>query len=330
MIFYRNKRSDDPYIELWSRKEWLHPIENADTMKFPLIITVEPTNACQNKCIYCSRQLMDRKVGYMTLNRMELIAKEAGENNAAIRHGGFGEPLMHPKIVDIIAICKKYNVLATIFTNCNLLTEDMMRAFVDLGLDEIRFSSSGITPEEHNRIRRNSDYHRDFDKKLKMAYEVRQKMGATRPFLTLYTNVIDYDSEMFTRNIKNYKRKYLRYADKIDIDLTMFSRVKGLDHVKALYKAQKVEEVYKKCVTLFLKMIVHWNGDTFACDRVYNYQDEYYLGAVGRDGFTIKKGYHSGKMSHLRKMLSYTKNHADFILCKDCYSNTRKWDKNNK
>jgi wyosine [tRNA(Phe)-imidazoG37] synthetase (radical SAM superfamily) len=326
MIFYKNKRNDDPYIELWSRKEWLDPIENADSMDFPLIITVEPTNACQNKCLYCSRQLMDRKIGYMTLENLELIAKEAGENNAAIRHGGFGEPLLHPKIVDIIEICKKYNVLTTIFTNCNLLTEDMMGAFVDLGLDEIRFSSSGITHEEHNRIRRNSDYHRDFDEKLTMAYEVREKMNATRPFLTLYTNVIDYNNDIFEKNIESYKQKYLKYADKIDIDLTMFSRVKNLDHVKNLYKDQKVEEVHKKCVTLFLKFIVHWNGDTFACDRVYNYDGEYYLGAVGRDGFTINEGYHSTKMQKLRDNLSFDMKHNDFTLCQDCYSNTTKWE----
>jgi MoaA/NifB/PqqE/SkfB family radical SAM enzyme len=328
MIFYKTNKNDDPYKELWSRDGWLYPIENADNMEFPLIVTVEPTNACQNRCLYCSRQLMDRKIGYMSLATMDRIAAESANYKSAIRHGGFGEPLLHRDIVGIIEKCKKHDVLTTIFTNCNLLTEDMMRAFVDLGLDEIRFSSSGITSEEHNKIRRNSDYNKDFDEKLKMAYEIREKMNAKRPFFSLYSNVIDYDSDVFKTNIDSYRDKYLQFADKIDIDLTMFSRVKDLEHVKELYQMQTVNEVHRRCVSLLLKVIAHWNGDIFACDRTYNYEPEYYLGTIGQDDFTIKKGYHSSKMKELRAKLSFDDGHHDqFELCKDCYTNTTKWDK---
>lgn len=327
MIYYRTKREDDPYIELWARNEWLYPVENSDIMKFPLIITVEPTNACQNKCLYCSRQLMQRKIGYMSLETMNRISAEAAEHKSAVRHGGFGEPLLHPQIIDIVESSKKRDVLTTIFTNCNLLTEDMMRAFVDLGLDEIRFSSSGITAAEHNTIRRNSDYNSDFDEKLKMARTIKDKMNSKRPFLSLYSNVIDFQSENFQKNIDAYKEKYLHYADKIDIDLTMFSRVRGLEHVKELYESQTVNEVHKKCVNLFLKLIVHWNGDVFACDKVYNYEDQYYLGTLGKNGFTIKQGYLGDKIYDLRKNLSFAMHHKQYELCKDCYSNTNKWDK---
>jgi radical SAM protein with 4Fe4S-binding SPASM domain len=327
MIYYKTDRKDDPYIDLWATDQWLYPLENAAYMKFPLIVTVEPTNACQNRCLYCSRQLMNRKLGFMSLEIMEAIAKETGMHGAAIRHGGFGEPLLHKNITDIVAICKKNNVLTTIFTNANLLTEDMMRSFIDSGLDEIRFSSSGISREEHNRIRQNSDYERDFDSKLRMAYEIREKMNSKRPFLTLYSNVIDYDSQIFQDNIEKYKKKYIQYADKVDIDLTMFSRVKNLDHVKELYKKQKVKEVHKNCVTLFLKVIVHWNGDVFACDRVYNYEPQYYLGTILEDGFSIECGYKSDKMAELRQKLSFSMNHDQFELCRDCYSNTSKWEK---
>lgn len=327
MIFYKNDKKNDPYTELWSRESWINPIENSDTTQFPLIVTVEPTNACQNKCLYCSRQLMDRKIGYMSVDTMDAVAREAGKHNAAIRYGGFGEPLLHPKITDLVVACKKHNVLTTVFSNCNLLTEDMMKSFVDSGLDEIRFSSSGITPEEHNMIRKNSDYMKDFDAKLQMACEIREKMNATKPFFTVYSNVIDYKSKLFKENIDAYRDKYIQYADKVDIDLTMFSRVKHLDHVKGLYEKQSVKEQHKKCVTLFLKVIVHWNGDVFACDRVYNYEPDYYLGTLGRDGFTIEKGFSSDKIVDLRKNLSFAMNHQNYELCRDCYTNTTKWEK---
>ena len=71
MIWYKTNKENDPYSQLWSREEWLYPIENAYKMEFPLIITVEPTNACQNRCLYCSRWLMNRKMGFMSLETME-------------------------------------------------------------------------------------------------------------------------------------------------------------------------------------------------------------------------------------------------------------------
>lgn len=326
MYRYKNSPDDDPYRELWSRDKWLHPLENADTMRFPLVVTVEPTNACQNKCLYCSRQIMDRKIGYMDLDVMDKISYEAGRHRAAIRHGGFGEPLLHPKIVDIVASNKKHDVLTTIFSNCHQMDEDTMRAFVDLGLDEIRFSSSGLTPEEHNAIRLKSDYTDDFARKLEMAYNIREKMNAKKPFLTLYTNVMDYSSESFTENVEDYFQHYLQFADKVDIDLTMFSRVKELEHVKEYVEKQTVKEQYKRCVTLFLKVIAHWNGDIFGCDCCYNYEDDFYLGTIGKDNFTIEEGYLSEKMNKLREKLSFNLSHRDFALCKDCYSNTTKWD----
>lgn len=326
MIYYKASRESDPYIELWSREEWKRPVENASSMKFPLIVTVEPTNACQNKCLYCSRQLMDRKIGFMSLDTMDAIARECGVHRAAIRHGGFGEPLLHPKIVELCASCKRHGVLTTIFSNCNLLTEDMMKAFIDMGLDEIRFSSSGVTPEEHNAIRKNSNYSQDFDQKIRMAHRIKESMGAEKPFFTLYTNVVDYNDESFKDSLEAYKDKYLGLVDKIDIDLTMFSRVKDLEHVKELYKRQTVVEKHKSCVTLFLKLIVHWNGDVFACDRAYDYEPQYYLGTLGKNSFSLEEGYKSSRMEELRRNMSFAMNHDKFPLCKDCYTNTTKWE----
>ena len=267
----------------------------------------------------------------MGLETMDWIAREAGEHKAAIRHGGFGEPLMHPDIIGIIEKCKKHDVLTTIFTNCNLLTEDMMRAFVDFGLDEIRFSSSGLTPEEHNGIRRNSNYHEDFERKLEMAHNIREKMNSKLPFLTLYTNVIDYQADNFKENIDSYRQKYIKYADKVDVDLTMFSRVKELEHIKELYESQTINEIHKRCVTLFIKVIVHWNGDVFGCDCAYNFEEDFYIGTIGEGDFSIEKGYLSDKIQKLRKNLSFAMNHDNYSLCRDCYSNTTKWsDEKNK
>jgi radical SAM protein with 4Fe4S-binding SPASM domain len=270
---------------------------------------------------------MQRKLGKMDLAIMEKIAVECGRHKASVRHGGFGEPLLHSDIDKLVEISNRYNVLTSIFTNGHSLTEEKMESFVKNGLDEIRFSSSGITREAHDEIRRNSNYERDFDGKLKMARRVRDRLGCDRPFLTLYTNVIDYEADDFKKNVERYKDYYLEFVDKVDIDLTMFSRVKHLDHVKDLYERSTVSEEHKSCVTLFLKVIIHYNGDVFACDRLYDFHEDYFLGNLTDPGFTIEKGYKSEKMKLLRDNVSFAMNHHRFEYCKECYSNTTKWDK---
>jgi len=326
VIWYRDKKENDPYIDLWRRRDWLYPFENSERRLFPLIITVEPTNICQNNCLYCCRRLMKRKLGYLSFETMEKVAEEAAKHKSAIRHGGFGEPLIHPQIIDIVAITGRHDVLTTIFTNGQYLTEDMMSSFIENGLNEIRFSSSGISPSEHNDIRLYSDFDRDFDEKIMMAYRIKKEMRSEKPFLTAFTHVLDYKSNEFKNNVKAYKDKYLQYCDKVDIDLTMYSRVKHLGNAIELHKKQNIKEKHEACVTLFLKNIVYWNGDVFACDLAYNFEESHYLGNILNDNFSIEEAYNSSKIKKLRQNLCFNLYHNQYELCENCYSNTTKWE----
>ena len=65
----------------------------------------------------------------------------------------------------------------------------------------------------------------------------------------------------------------------------------------------------------------------FACDKLYNYHQDYFLGNLNDDDFTIEKGFGSEKMKWLRENMSFSVNHVQFEFCKECFSNTIKWDK---
>lgn len=325
MIFFKTTPESDPFYDLWNSPEWLFPFENKKKLVFPKILTIEPTNACQNECVYCLMRLMDRPTGRMSLDSMKKIAEEASKFNASIRFGGFGEPLIHKKIIELVEICKHYGVRTSIFTNGKLLTENMLAKFCEFGLDEIRFSGAGLTPQRHEEIRVNSDYDKDFRKPIMLASAVRNKMQVKKPFYCIYTNVFSYDEAEFIDWKDEYVDDYLQYVDKVDIDLTNFSRVKDLEATKPYYKKQTIHQVYKPCVTLYHKNIIHWNGDVFACDIPYDFMDEYHLGNINDEGTTIHDLYHSNKMRDLRVRTDNLE-HANMPLCKDCYSNTTKYD----
>jgi MoaA/NifB/PqqE/SkfB family radical SAM enzyme len=66
------------------------------------------------------------------------------EDKPDIVFGGFGEPLCHPNIVDMIQRVKMLARSVQVVTNGILLTERMMQEFIHLGLDALWFSADGF------------------------------------------------------------------------------------------------------------------------------------------------------------------------------------------
>jgi len=67
--------------------------------------------------------------------------------------GGFGEPLSHPSIVDMVARVKALDATVELITNGTLLTREMSRRLIEAGLDMLWVSLDGATPESYADVR---------------------------------------------------------------------------------------------------------------------------------------------------------------------------------
>jgi radical SAM protein with 4Fe4S-binding SPASM domain len=85
----------------------------------------------------------------------EKIASECSTNRLSEIHlHNFGEPLLDKHLEDHIRLVKsKCKVFTKIFTNGSLLFPDRARSLLDSGIDEIKISIDGSTPEEFEMIR---------------------------------------------------------------------------------------------------------------------------------------------------------------------------------
>lgn len=94
---------------------------------------------------------LPREKCHISLERAEkfMIILDKG---ADIRLGGFGEPLMHPQIVDIVQLTTKYGLNATLQTNATLLSEKMCAALADAGLGQLDYNISAIDNESYKKI----------------------------------------------------------------------------------------------------------------------------------------------------------------------------------
>jgi MoaA/NifB/PqqE/SkfB family radical SAM enzyme len=67
--------------------------------------------------------------------------------------GGFGEPLSHPAIVDMVTQARQAGTRVELITNGTLLTEELARKLIAARLDVLWVSLDGATPESYADVR---------------------------------------------------------------------------------------------------------------------------------------------------------------------------------
>lgn len=146
---------------------------------------IEPTSRCQLRCIMCPRTVFSDEWinGDMSLSVYKKISRYFHLVDD-IHLQGWGEPLLHPNLFDMIQIAKAEDCKVSLTTNGILLTSEVSEKFIKKGLDTIAISISGATKEKHEIIRRGS-YFEQFLNNIKTLSNLKAKMGSKTPKLIL-------------------------------------------------------------------------------------------------------------------------------------------------
>ncbi len=126
--------------------------------KFPTHIDIEVSSACNLRCPMCKSTEM-RKTGIKFGKNMEWdlyrkIIDECSKSSLySIKLSWRGEPLIHPKIVDMVRYAKDKKIKDVAFlTNGSMLDRYMNLELVNAGLDWVGVSFDGFK-EDYERIR---------------------------------------------------------------------------------------------------------------------------------------------------------------------------------
>jgi MoaA/NifB/PqqE/SkfB family radical SAM enzyme len=116
---------------------------------------IEPTNQCNLDCRTCVRNYWDEPMGRMSDAVFARIVEglRTFSPPPGVFFGGIGEPLSHPRIVQMVAAVKALGARVELITNATLLTADISRQLVQTGLDRLWVSLDGATPESYADIR---------------------------------------------------------------------------------------------------------------------------------------------------------------------------------
>jgi MoaA/NifB/PqqE/SkfB family radical SAM enzyme len=123
--------------------------------RFPPVIRIETTNACNARCVDCPHRRMQRPVVTMDDALFRRIIDQCADRPCRSVHlHNFGEPLLDRRLPDRIRYAKEKGLRrVAIFSNGSLLTPDLAERLIDAGLDEIKISVDGATREEFEQIR---------------------------------------------------------------------------------------------------------------------------------------------------------------------------------
>lgn len=117
---------------------------------------IEPTNQCNLQCRTCIRNYWDEPMGNMSkaiFNRIIDGLSAVSPGPEKIVFGGFGEPLFHPNILEMIVRLKSMGKSVELITNGTLLTKEVSHALIDARLDRLWVSLDGATPESYADVR---------------------------------------------------------------------------------------------------------------------------------------------------------------------------------
>jgi MoaA/NifB/PqqE/SkfB family radical SAM enzyme len=116
---------------------------------------VEPTVRCNLACVTCIRNDWCEPGHDMSEATFSGILDGLREFSPrpSVFFGGFGEPLSHPRIVDMVAEAHALGCAVEVITNGTLLTEQMSRALIAAGLDRLWVSLDGARPESYADVR---------------------------------------------------------------------------------------------------------------------------------------------------------------------------------
>jgi MoaA/NifB/PqqE/SkfB family radical SAM enzyme len=161
-----NISSDDiGEISAAKHQEYIITEENGKLILTPSIhslsrLYIEPTSACNLSCVTCIRRTWDEAPGFMTKDTFDTLLKQLSDFTAleSVMFGGFGEPMHHPEIFNMIRSLKSLGLKVEMTTNGTMLNAESLKELFDTGLDSIWVSIDSTETLTFNAIREGADF----------------------------------------------------------------------------------------------------------------------------------------------------------------------------
>ena len=136
-----------------SRRDLVHLAERGEPLPSPTEAYFEVANRCNSKCATCPLTFSPHEAArQLSLDEFIALVDQLPDLRRAVMQG-IGEPLLNRDLAAMIRHLKQRDVYVVFNTNAALLTRRRQLELIDSGLDELRVSLDGSTPETYFKVR---------------------------------------------------------------------------------------------------------------------------------------------------------------------------------
>jgi radical SAM protein with 4Fe4S-binding SPASM domain len=129
----------------------------------PIEITLESTSKCNLSCPMCPRHIYTFDNENMDLDLYRRIVADCRDYVEFIWPYGIGEPLMHPRIFDMIQITREAGIRTGLSTNATLMDSERAERLLDSGLDYLIIAFDGASKETYEEYRLGATFERTIE-----------------------------------------------------------------------------------------------------------------------------------------------------------------------
>lgn len=284
-------------------------IKRKISIDFPLVLNIEPTNACNLNCYLCPRNKGIRKVGYMDFELFKKIINECGKHRKLkmINFHKDGESLLHPRIFDMIRYASEKDVAEALHINTNgvLLTGERAEDFLRSGIDDITVSVDAAREGTFTKIK-GADLLERVESNVEELIKLRKKLGLEKPFIRV--KIMEFEDTL-GKEINEFIRRWDGIVD--DVQVTGVHNWSG--SIKGLDITDESTEKRYPCILLWYMIAINWSGVVSACNVDWNLSAV--IGDVTKE--TISKIWSGNKLKDLRKA-ELNGIHTQAQVCKEC------------
>jgi len=283
--------------------------------KLPHMLRLEPTNRCTARCSYCPRTIVhDWGTGYMNFDLYQRLIAWAVSNG--INKVGFalwGEPLIHPKIIDMIDYAHQNGLIIRLSTNAIALSDNLARKLLDYPLEAIEISLDGTNEREYFLGKQVNQFEKVTANVLNLIKLAKENKIQT-VFNIHFVNVGNVSWSNTVKYIKFWKKQFkgLNFASSFVYDPHNWAgTLAAKDYLSWFDRLLMRFELKKPCPYL-AGLVINWNGDALICCN--NPQKRGFIGNVSEQA--IEEIYNGEKrMKYLIENEKGTFKDVDCLVC---------------
>lgn len=276
---------------------------------YPSRIWLEPTNACNLRCIMCPNGMNYKglKRGMMEWELFEDLIWQISRFAYDVNLFHRGESLLHPRFLDMVARASGLGLKPRLHTNATLLDKSYSKELIKAGLDFISFSFDGYEKEMYEKIRRGAVFE-DVLSRIIQFLEAKKELGSDRPYTILEVmEVISGSPEEMRAKREAFKSRFRN----LPLDKLI---VRPVHNWAGLYdKPLPKKARYVPCTFPFYSLTIFYDGKMPACPQ--DFFGEIIIGDAREK--PLLEIWNDSKMQEMRVIFSAEANEKPSI-CRKC------------